>query len=667
MRKSVVFQFLLLLFCLIAFIKPANSADRTHSSLSLSPSAPTIEDEKPVLENGRPITAPLIYTPPTAASHAGEYFQATPDSPIITVWNGTSQQFGRNGDPQRWINILGNVSGPNPITALRYSLNGEQAQSLNLGPDDRRLTLPGDFIIEIDYTTLQVGANQLVITADDDSSPPTVVPVTIHYSNGNSTWELGTYTFDWHTATTLNELAQVVTGEWELDSAAGTVQPLIFSYDRLLALGDMGWRDYTVTVPVTINAIDAGGFPAPSNGPGIGILVRWRGHYDHNGWLPRTGWRELGALAWYRWRKSGGQITSGMQLLGNGGRVLAENGRPLTFGETYFFKVNIQSSTNNNPATYRFKMWDADLPEPTGWDFAQTGKSGEPESGSLLLLAHHVDARFGAVTVELDSIQSSPQPPPAEEPSDTVYITPRKEGVINGIPYSPADILAFDRAAEEWSLFLDGSAVGLPAKGIDAFHILADGSLLLSLTAPAKVGGLGKVDDSDIIRYIPASSTTGNYEWYFDGSDVGLTTKAENINAFSLTAAGELVISTVGNVMVGGLSASNTDLLLFEATTLGNETSGSWSLYFDGSDVGLTTASEGIAGTWISPDSEKIYLTADGKFNVAGLNGTKNDIFVCIPISLGDNTTCVFEPHLFWRGSAYGYNKPANGLSIKLN
>ncbi len=675
MRKTVTtISFLLLLFAL-SFASAAKSAELSPSPIPTTDptnSTSAIEDEKPFLENGRPVTTPLVYSSPTADSLQGEAFQTTSDSPIITVWNGTTQQFGHNGDPQRWVNILGNVSGPNPITSLHYSLNDGPIQSLNIGPDKRRLTLPGDFIIEIEYSLLQSGVNQLMITADDGTSTPTIVPVTIHYAGGGASWEPGTYTFDWRTATTINDHAQVVTGEWALDSAAGTVRPLRFAYDRLLALGDMNWRDYTVTVPVTIKAIDAGGFPAPSNGPGIGVLVRWRGHFDSNGILPRVGWRELGALAWYRWRKSGGQVTSGMQLLGNGGRVLAENGRPLTFGKRYFFKVNIQSSTNNKPATYRFKMWDANSAEPTGWDFVQVGRKGEPESGSLLLLAHHVDAEFGAVTVQLDSTLDTPPPPPTEETAGTIYITPRKAGTINGIRYSPADILAFDQAAETWSLFFDGSAVGLPAKGIDAFYLNDDGSILLSLFAPGKINGLGKVDDSDIIRFIPTAANSGLFEWYFDGSDVGLTTKAENINAFSFTVDQQLVISTSGKVRVDGVSAVDSDLLLFEANTVGEATSGNWSLYFDGSDVGLTTASEGIAGVWISPDSGDIYLMADGKFSASGVSGAKNDIFLCTPASPGDNTayintTCVFEPDLFWRGKAHGFKKPASGLSIELN
>ncbi len=368
-------------------------------------------DEKPVLENGSPVAPEdLVFaqSEPVAPLEGAE-FQAAPDSPMITVWYGTNQQFGENGDPQKWVNILGRVTNPTPVTGLTYSLNGGPPQSLNRGPDQRRLTQSGDFIIEIDYTTLKDGLNQVAITATDGVTTPTVATVTINYDAGNNSWSPGTYTFDWSTASTINDHGQVVTGEWVLNDPNGTVKPMLLSYDRLLALGDLTWRDYTVTVPIKINKYDDSGFPAPSNGPAVGVLVRWQGHFDLNDILPRVGWRRLGALAWYRWSKSGDTITSGMQLLGHGGITLAENGRQISPGETYMFKVQIQSNAGNQPATYRFKMWDVTGAEPAAWDFEKAGRPGEPDAGSIILLAHHVDAEFGKVTVNLNSTQPLPK------------------------------------------------------------------------------------------------------------------------------------------------------------------------------------------------------------------------------------------------------------------
>lgn len=419
-------------------------------------------DEKPVLENGA-LVAPedLVFAQSEpVAPLEGIEFQAAPDSPTITVWYGTNQQFGANGDPQKWVNILGRVTNPAPITSLTYSLNGGPPQSLNRGPDQRRLTQAGDFIIEIDYTKLQDGPNQVAITATDGVTTPTVANVTINYDAGNNSWSPGTYTFDWSTASTINDHGQVVTGEWLLNQPNGTVRPVLLSYDRLLALGDLTWRDYTVTVPVKINSYHDSGFPAPSNGPAVGVLVRWQGHFDLNNILPRVGWRRLGALAWYRWSKSGDDITSGMQLLGHGGINLAENGRAIDFGETYIFKVNIQSNAGNQPATYRFKMWDVTEAEPAAWDFEEAGRPGEPDAGSIILLAHHVDAEFGTVTVNLNSTQPLPKLTvnTTGNGQGSVTRTPSKNSYLFGEPVQLTAVPAAGSSFAGWSGAVGGTA-----------------------------------------------------------------------------------------------------------------------------------------------------------------------------------------------------------------
>jgi len=47
------------------------------------------------------------------------------DPPVIDVWYGSSQPFGQNGDPQVWVNILGNVSDVDgDLSLLEYRLNG---------------------------------------------------------------------------------------------------------------------------------------------------------------------------------------------------------------------------------------------------------------------------------------------------------------------------------------------------------------------------------------------------------------------------------------------------------------------------------------------------------------------------------------------------------------
>jgi hypothetical protein len=174
------------------------------------------------------------------------------------------------------------------------------------------------------------------------------------------------------------------------------------------------------------------------------------------------------------------------------------------------------------------------------------------------------------------------------------------------------------------------------------------------------------VDDSDIVRFTPTSTgmnTAGTFSWYFDGSDVGLTTDSEDIDALGFAPNGRLVVSTRGSFGVTGVSGADEDLIAFASTSLGSTTSGTWSWYFDGSDVGLTTSTEDVNGVWIDAVTGKIYLTTSGAFSVTGASGDGADIFACAPGSLGSTTSCTFS--MYWDGSAFGFaGEVADGIAI---
>lgn len=236
-----------------------------------------------------------------------------------------------------------------------------------------------------------------------------------------------------------------------------------------------------------------------------------------------------------------------------------------------------------------------------------------------------------------------------------LLISPRNNGVVGGVAYKDEDLLSYDNSTGEWSLFFDGSDVGITTD-VDAFAQLNDGSLLLSFEIDTAVGGLGIVDDSDIVRFTPeflGATTSGTFSWYFDGSDVELTTDSEDVDAFAVVS-GTLYISTLGDPSVTGLTGlRDEDLLTFTSTQLGEQTSGSWSLYFDGSDVGLgDTDEEDIQGVYIDPASGAIYLSTKGAFSVPGMNGAGADIALCTTVTLGADTSCTYSS--FWHGASHG-------------
>ena len=221
------------------------------------------------------------------------------NTPTIDVWYGLNQSFGDIGTPQSHINIFGNVSDPDGLDTnkLTFTLNGGSSQDYKIGPDNRRLAEAGDFNIDIPNSDLLDGVNTLEITAVDTLNNPATQTVTINFTNSNS-WPTS-YTADWSLASEISDVAQVVDGSWQL--TGGGVRPTVLDYDRLIAIGDVSWTDYTVIVPVTIHGLDTdpGAYQAPSNFPGIGLITHWQGHYDQFGSQPDWGWDNIGAFGLY--------------------------------------------------------------------------------------------------------------------------------------------------------------------------------------------------------------------------------------------------------------------------------------------------------------------------------------------------------------------------------
>jgi hypothetical protein len=248
---------------------------------------------------------------------------------------------------------------------------------------------------------------------------------------------------------------------------------------------------------------------------------------------------------------------------------------------------------------------------------------------------------------------------------DLIYLSATTNGTSGGLAYNDEDIVSYNTLTGKWLMYFDGSDVGITGD-VDAFALMPDGSVLLSLDAAATVSGLGTVDDSDIIRFTPISTgatTAGTFTWFFDGSDVGLTTNDEDIDAIDFASDGRMVISTLGAFSVTGVSGDDKDLLAFASTSTGANTAGTWSWLFDGSDVGLTTSSEDINGVWIDPVNNQLYLTTTGAFSVTGVSGDGADIFVCTPGLLGSTTSCTFS--MYWDGSAFGFaGEVADGIDL---
>lgn len=246
-------------------------------------------------------------------------------------------------------------------------------------------------------------------------------------------------------------------------------------------------------------------------------------------------------------------------------------------------------------------------------------------------------------------------------PQTPLYLTIAESGttVLGGLSVQNEDIVLYQGGV--YTMFFDGTpALGGSSGGfaIDAFAVLNDTQVLVSVDQYGGVNGQNlTVYDEDIILFTKSGSA-----WvasmYFDGSDVGLTTSAlggtggaEGVDAIEVHA-GKILISTKGNFSVkNGLSGADEDVIAFAPTSTGANTAGKWSMYFDGSNYGLSNGGDSEDVDAISVDNNgKLYLSTKGAFAVSTptgpLSGTGSDVFVF--------TGSAYSPTVYFAGSNLG-------------
>lgn len=243
--------------------------------------------------------------------------------------------------------------------------------------------------------------------------------------------------------------------------------------------------------------------------------------------------------------------------------------------------------------------------------------------------------------------------------SNLIYLSTGGGGTVAGIAYRDEDLLTYNPVTRQWAMLFDGSDVGLGATDVNALARMSDGSLLLSIDQAVNLTGLGVVSDTDILRFTPTS--------------LGNTTAG----TFAFYLRGATVGLTTADEDIDALDLLPDGRLLFstvgKVTALGatgadedlialSPTRDTATLYFDGSLVALTDSAEDIGGLWVD-NIGKLYLTTYGAFAVPGVQGTGADIFVCQAQSPGTPiSSCAFSS--YWQGAPVGLVGVIDALAI---
>ncbi len=215
-----------------------------------------------------------------------------------------------------------------------------------------------------------------------------------------------------------------------------------------------------------------------------------------------------------------------------------------------------------------------------------------------------------------------------------VHVSSETAGEVGGVEFEDEDIISYDFESDTWSMFFDGSDLGLESRDLSGFHIVDPEAplptILFTLANPMNVPGFGPADDSDILEFTPSSlgdTTSGTLALHLDGSAVGLTTWDEDIDAIARAADGRTIISTVGESSVpavGGasLTAQEQDLLVLNSD-------GTFELLFDGSELDAN-----ITGAWLDTETDSIHASFRRGLTTAGVSGDADDVHV-FPLATG--------------------------------
>ncbi len=264
----------------------------------------------------------------------------------------------------------------------------------------------------------------------------------------------------------------------------------------------------------------------------------------------------------------------------------------------------------------------------------------------------------------------------SELPPLVLFSVKKTLAVVDGTTLADGDVAQYDCVTGTVSQVLDLSDLVTRPVDVDALAMLEDGSFLLSFTTAGDIDGLKDgpqgelVMDEDIVRFVPTmtgEATDGHFEFYFDGSDVGLRGAEHDIDALGIDAEGNLHLSLAGNWKIHGtpdrngtslslsmapppravqvLEGNDEDILQFSPKKLGADTRGTFSLLLDGSapQVRLANVGENVDAYHYDLADGSLTFSTEGNHSVPiNQTGQSNDLITFVPSSLGETPTGIW-------------------------
>jgi len=224
-----------------------------------------------------------------------------------------------------------------------------------------------------------------------------------------------------------------------------------------------------------------------------------------------------------------------------------------------------------------------------------------------------------------------------------IYTSFSGAGTLDGVAFRPGDILVYTSLDDTWRMYFRAADYGLRGN-LTAFDRWGEynPSLYLTYATAQNVPGVGPMTPHDVLHYVPGNPEWGTdpvWEMALDGSQVGLTTAAERLDALTVESeySGPVVhLSTTGRAQLalggGQWHIANNDVITYRSWVnwLGNLRG-----LLSGPANGFGKAN--VVG--LDADSDTIYLAFDRNLTLGGVPIGRGDIVACGRPSIWE-TTC---------------------------
>ena len=196
---------------------------------------------------------------------------------------------------------------------------------------------------------------------------------------------------------------------------------------------------------------------------------------------------------------------------------------------------------------------------------------------------------------------------------------------VDGITFQTEDVALFTFANDgfgpdtdgAFSLYMDGSDVGIQGAVIDGISVQSDGTLFMSFSTDGNVPSVGTVRAGDVVFFNQTQlgpDTQGSFVLAIDGSDVGFSGPLENIDALDVNGT-DLSFSTTGAFAVDGLTGGPSDIGVFSTDTTGANTTGTFQTQFQLASAAFDLFGLNITGFHLGP------IPLDGQDTGGGTGG----------------------------------------------